>query len=161
MPASSSAQPPADKHICAEGTGALLSPYLVPTLFSPVCWAYLAALSRLNVFGLGTLPSLLLVLGLHGWLWPPFRGHKIPTRPCLLLASLQLPWPILGCPCGENRQLSLHSSLGLLTRGTYLLPGGGINEVLGSLMWRGIEFNPFSAGGFSERGGVYAGGAHL
>lgn len=93
---------------------------MVPTLFSPVSWGYLAVLGRMNLFDLSTLPSLLLVLGLHGWLWPPFRGHKIPNRLGLLLASLQLPRPIVGCPCGESRQLSLYTGLVLLSRNACL-----------------------------------------
>lgn len=96
------------------------APCMVPTPFSPTSWGYLAALGRMNLFDLGSLPSLLLVLGLHGWLWSPFRGHKIPNRLGLLLASLQLPQPILGCPCGESRQLSLYSGLVLLSQNACL-----------------------------------------
>ncbi|EGW14821.1 hypothetical protein I79_024043 [Cricetulus griseus] len=48
----------------------------------------------MNVFGLGALPSLLLILGWPGLL---FRGHTLPTRLGLCLASLQIPWPFLCC----------------------------------------------------------------
>ena len=106
---------------------------MVPMLFSPVSCGYLAALGKKDLFDLGTLPSLLLVLGLHGWLWPPFGGYKIPTRLDLLRACLQLPRPILGCPCGESQLAvtSLRPGAALPecqprtrhTRGAYLWPG--------------------------------------
>lgn len=90
-----------DSHICVGSIGDPFAPphhHVVPMPFLPVSQGYLAALSGMNLFGLGALPSLLLVLGLHGWLWLLFRGHTLPVRLGLFLAGLQIPRPFLGCP---------------------------------------------------------------